>query len=432
MKNILTLAFLLTLNFILTPVIKSQNVDNIKRIVKELSSEKYHGRAYTNNGANKAAEYIKKEFEKSGLQSINDEYYQPFSFKLNQIEKVSLKIDTKTLVPGEEYVVRRSSPSISGKWKILKVNPEDFRDLEKMEKIVSNDLSELFIAFDFDDYMNNYAKYDSTAKILFKSAATKFIMLHENELKDYVGFGRKPSKKSIINIRKSAFPADAHEIEFTIKTSFNEISTKNVMGYIPGRTYKDSIIVICGHYDHLGEMGPDTYFPGADDNASAIATMIELANYMISFNPPEKSLLFVAFSAEEAGLLGSKHFVNNLPFEKSLINFALNIDMIGFGDEGIQIWNGLNEPRIANLFKKINNENQLLDTLILQKNTPLSDHYSFTQVDINALFFTTGVEPSLYYHTIKDTYANTPLTKVDKIIQLISKAINSDKQKEIN
>jgi aminopeptidase YwaD len=406
---------------------EAQNVNNIKRIVKELTSEKYHGRCYTNQGADKAAAFIREEFQKAGLQPLTNGWFQPFTFKLNQIREVSLAVDGKKLKPGIEYTVRRNSPSVSGKWNLLYIKEKQWQSPSEMEKLIQKDLSEFFIVVDLDKLHFNYEEYDSSRIVLFDSKAKNFIFLQDQIPKDFVGYGRRPSERIVISMQKESLPQNSKAVEFSIKTDFTKITTKNVIGYLPGSVYADSIIIVCGHYDHLGEIGQETYFPGADDNASAIGGIIELASYIKKHDYPEKSILFIAFSAEEAGLLGSKYFVNNIPIKQSHINFVLNIDMIGFGDEGLQIWNGLKEKHIANKIKKINALYALIDTIMVHKNTPLSDHYPFTEKSISAVFLTTGVEPSIYYHTVQDTYDNTPLSKIGDIIQLISKTINADR-----
>ena len=241
--------------------------------------------------------------------------------------------------------------------------------------------------------------------------------------------GRKKSDKVVISIRKNAFNKSAKKLELNLKTEFNNITTNNVMAMLQGKAERDSVIIICGHYDHLGEMGPKAFYPGADDNASAIAAMIELAHFLNDQKTkPEKSILFVGFSGEEAGLLGSKYFTENLPITDSRISYVINMDMIGFGKAGLQIWNGKNELRLVKQLKTINNHGQLVDTLIIKENTPNSDHYYFTEQDIPAIFLLTGLAPSKHYHTVYDTFENTDLGRMKEIIQLVAGMVKPDQK----
>ncbi|HKK59836.1 MAG TPA: M28 family peptidase [Salinivirga sp.] len=427
LKLMLPFLFLFLLYFGST---QAQNVDRVKSIVKELSSKKYHGRCYTHRGAEKAGKYIQSEFEKSGLQPVNGKWKQPFSFDLNQIIKVKLKIDGQKLIPGADYVVRRNSPGIKGNWDLTMIEAQHLKNPEKMASLIQKiDLENQFMVVDLDDLRKNREMYDSAAKILFGSAADKFILLQEDAIKDYVVYGRKKSEKVVINIRKQAFNKSAKKLELRLKTEFNNITTNNVMGMLQGKAEHDSIIIVCGHYDHLGEMGPKAFYPGADDNASSTAAMIELAHFLTGQKTkPEKSILFVGFSGEEAGLIGSKYFTENLPIAESRISYVINMDMIGFGKAGLQVWNGKNEPRLVKQLKTINNHGQLVDTLIIKENTPNSDHYYFTEHDIPAIFLSTGLAPSKHYHTVYDTFDNTDFGRMKEIIQLVAGLVNTDQK----
>ena len=104
----------------------------------------------------------------------------------------------------------------------------------------------------------------------------------------------------------------------------------NVIGIIKGSRYPDSYLVITAHYDHLGTRNGNIYF-GADDNASGTANLLALAQYFTQ-NPPQHSLILVAFDAEEKGLLGSRYFVDNLPVPQSQILMNLNMDMVSRND----------------------------------------------------------------------------------------------------
>ena len=111
------------------------------------------------------------------------------------------------------------------------------------------------------------------------------------------------------------------------------VQASNIIGVVPGSDsdLSKEYIVIGAHYDHLGYKKDGTVFPGADDNASGVATIIELAKYFgQAANRPKRSLLFIAFDAEESGLLGAKHFVDNLSDDaKRQIKAMFSLDMVG-------------------------------------------------------------------------------------------------------
>lgn len=123
---------------------------------------------------------------------------------------------------------------------------------------------------------------------------------------------------------------------------------KNVIGYIPGTRddYAGQVALVTAHYDHLGLGWPDVragaqrqLHPGADDNASGVAVLLELARTFAEGPRPERSMAFIAFSAEEAGLVGSRHYVQNpLPVAREGIVGVLNMDTVGrLDDQPVQV-----------------------------------------------------------------------------------------------
>lgn len=117
------------------------------------------------------------------------------------------------------------------------------------------------------------------------------------------------------------------------RKTFNGV---NILGLIPGTRVGNRYIVVTAHYDHVGMYGGEIY-NGADDNASGVATMLALAEYLKA-NPPEHSVLFVAFDGEERGLLGAKHFVEAPPFPLESIALNLNFDMTARAETDGHLW----------------------------------------------------------------------------------------------
>lgn len=198
---------------------------------------------------------------------------------------------------------------------------------------------------------------------------------------------------------------------------YEKTKTYNVLGYIKGNdpVYKDQYIIIGAHYDHLGMGGigsssrkQDTIavHHGADDNASGVAAMIELSEKFAAHKKDiKRSILFVAFGAEEMGLLGSKQFIEDSILNPKNIMAMLNLDMIGrlSSDSNLEI-GGVGT---AKEFKT------LLDTFSINTSFKLaltnegygpSDHASFYGVDVPVLHISTGAH--LDYHTPEDTYDN--------------------------
>lgn len=186
---------------------------------------------------------------------------------------------------------------------------------------------------------------------------------------------------------------------------------KNVVGFLPGLANSDEIIVIGAHYDHLG-MGDfgslyrgDTkrIHNGADDNASGTAGVLELAQYF-SNNRPLTSILFIAFSGEEMGLLGSQHYVDNPTVDIESTLAMINMDMIGrMSNKKLMIFGTGTTETWPDILQTANTEE--LDLDLVSDGTGASDHTPFYYKDI----------PSLHYFTDTHSDYHRPSDDVDYI-----------------
>lgn len=174
-----------------------------------------------------------------------------------------------------------------------------------------------------------------------------------------------------INIQQ-AFKKCYADLHLTNKFIPNHQS-QNVIGFIPGAVYPDSFIVFSAHYDHLGQMGSKVYFPGANDNASGCAMLLNLAKYYsLPENKPKYSIAFIAFAGEEVGLLGSDYFTKNSLFPLPKIKFVFNMDIMGTGEEGITVVNGsVFKPEFEKL-KQINSDNKYIKDVKIRGKQPIA------------------------------------------------------------
>jgi len=130
----------------------------------------------------------------------------------------------------------------------------------------------------------------------------------------------------------------------------------NVVGWVEGNDpqFKDEFVIVGAHYDHIGQGKPvdgDSLANGANDNASGTSAVIELAKYFGNNNTNKRSMLFVLFSAEEKGLLGSKHLAKKLNDQNMPLYFMLNFEMIGvpMQREELTYITGYNESTMASV-----------------------------------------------------------------------------------
>jgi Zn-dependent M28 family amino/carboxypeptidase len=189
------------------------------------------------------------------------------------------------------------------------------------------------------------------------------------------------------------------------------------MGMVRGTAEPDSLLVLCAHYDHLGSLGRNTYFPGANDNASGVAMLLELAR-AIAKKPLRYSVLFVAFSGEEAGLLGSSFMSENPPVPLSNIRFLFNLDLLGFGEKGATVVNATLHPKEFTRLQEINATCHCLPEIKERGKAANSDHYPFSEKGVPAFFMYLMGGPG-FYHDIDDKPKTLSLKGFRGTFQLI-------------
>jgi len=205
-----------------------------------------------------------------------------------------------------------------------------------------------------------------------------------------------------------------------------EIKGKNVLGYIDNKA--ENTIVIGGHYDHLGyggsgslHRGESEIHNGADDNASGITAIIELAKRLKN-GAKHNNYLFIAFSGEEKGLWGSKHYTNNPDRALNTINYMINLDMVGRMEENKVLINGTGT---APDFDGIIDHSNTFDLTVIKKSSGMgpSDYTSFYLKDIPVLSFFTGQHE--HYHKPGDDPEHINYDGIELTVDFIEKIIHN-------
>jgi hypothetical protein len=226
----------------------------------------------------------------------------------------------------------------------------------------------------------------------------------------------------------------------TLRRSFKDrhvVQARNVIGILEGADpkLKDEYIIVSAHYDHLGVVNGRVQ-PGADDNASGVAGLLEIARAFVEGGVrPRRSVLFVAFDSEEAGLLGAFHYAGHpvLPLGKAVAN--LNMDMIGSNEDtptwhlfpdyakrSVNVVGTLYSPELRRIIEKQNESVGLAldfktDADDREEWFARSDHFVFATHGIPAVLFNTGEHPD--YHTENDTADKLNYPKLEKIVRLV-------------
>ncbi len=429
--------------------------EELTKITGELASDRFSGRGTGTGGDSLAALYIKKEFQKAGVDPYSGSGLQTFAVNVaaEAGSRNRLSVDGKEYAVGLDFMPLALTsnsaleapvafcgyglmPSgdtlhrddfagvdLSGKWAmILRGYPESdmeskgyaslstdrLKVLNAREKGAAGVLLVSGEKWDVADNLDKPSRSESGAGIpvlqVKRSVAEAILRGSSTALAEL-------EEKAAQAKSHTAFIAGASviaEAEVLKKEAF----TSNVVMMIRGESSPEEYVIIGAHFDHLGMGGPgsssrtpDTVaiHYGADDNASGVALMIELAEMLASSREkPARSIVFVAFSGEEMGLLGSKYFVENTGINPSAVNLMINLDMVGRMKEG----NGLQVAGVGTAAGLRDTVMTYADTTALRlaftsEGYGPSDHSSFYGKNIPVLSLTTGAH--LDYHTPSDT-----------------------------
>jgi len=405
---------IILLNLLVIVTSSAQDVDYARLMLNELASENYHGRGYVKKGDAKAAKFIAKQFQNDELKKFNDSYFQKYSFPINTFAgSLTVSIDNEELIPGEDYVISLSSPSINKEFEIHNLNnfgsnPDSL--LLIMDSIGDNGMYFINEKNTRNIYGRTIPKIDAIAVLTDKTPYW------------HVSNGWTVEKTTWLKIKKEKVPENAEKIRVKAKNKFIEnYKTQNVIGYVKGSKYPDKYFVFTAHYDHLGMMGNQAYYPGANDNASGTSMVLDLArHYSLPENKPEYSVVFILLSGEESGLNGSSYFAENPLFPLEDVKLLVNLDMVGSGSDGITVVNGTLYGTLMQKMQTINTENQFLKEIKPRGESCNSDHCPFFQKGVQAVFIYTRGKELNEYHTVTDTSDNFPFTAYNGLFGLLT------------
>lgn len=398
----------------------AQDLAHYKKIVKELSSAKYQGRGYAEDGANKAGKWIAKEFAKAGADEV---ICQPFKLNINTFPgKMEVSVDGKKQIPGVDFTVREFNPSLKGEFKLYYVDTLNYNPEKIFADLASEEYEGAFVVCDF---MFTYKHSADFRKLQSKKECSNSGMVYtwEAPLKFYKAYGETVKEKPVLWVRPD-FPKDAKTIKVNMENEFLEdYECFNVIAKVQGSRH-DSCYVFTAHYDHLGKLGKKTFYPGAHDNASGTAAIITLAAHYAK-NRPEYDMYFIAFSGEDANLRGSEWYAKHPSAPLEQIKYLFNLDMIA--DNNPEQYCEVSDEGMTEftVFEQINAEKGYFKALDRQKLDGNSDHYPFAQRKVPCIFFMNeGGDAFKYYHTVFDTWDNAIFSNYEPTFNLIKDFIS--------
>ena len=368
---------LFSLLFFLSTGARAQGLSFARNIVDTLTSSYFWGRGYTNNGMQKAAGFLAAEFKSYGLLSISGKgYFQEFSYPINTFPgKMEVTVDGRVLRPGFDFIVGAESRGVKGQGSLVRQDSIRFIDPKNKIEVVLKDKLTWSASSETADYTRIEIDKKKTSKTLSVVS---------------------------VNVENRFVP---------------RFKASNVCGYVKGTSMPDSLLVITAHYDHLGGMGSETFFPGANDNASGVTLLLSLAKHYVA-HPPKYSVAFICFAGEEAGLIGSRYFSENPLFPLNKTRFLLNVDLAGTGEEGITVVNATVFAKEFSLLNEINSQQKYLVKIKQRGKAANSDHYWFTEKGVPS-FFIYALGGIQAYHDVFDRADTLPLTEFEDLLRLI-------------
>jgi aminopeptidase YwaD len=404
----------------------SQDRIYAQKVIDTLSSATFHGRGYVFNGDIKAAEYIRTEMKQAGVQPFVSDYFHPFSLNVNTFPSTMVVelIDDATpeLIAGVHYVVNPSSNTLKGAFTTYFVSGKGLLNDKVFKRLQRSKCKGEVLVLDTMDKKNK--ELQKRKSVILKKFRGKALIEITTDLTWSVGrmphsYGAIKLKAGILDIKH--IKEHPRSFFFNIENKYiPEYKTKNVCGIIKGRTHPDSFVFFTAHYDHLGGMGKNTFIPGANDNASGVAMMLDMAKHFTE-NPPEYSLVFIGFAGEEAGLVGSYNFVKELKdiADPTKIKFVINMDLMGSGEKGMMAVNGKIYEKEFAMLETINKTKGYLPVVKKRGKAANSDHYFFSESGIPAFFFYLMGDYH-FYHEVDDSAENLRLGEYyDKSFLLI-------------
>ncbi|MEP6711933.1 MAG: M28 family peptidase, partial [Ferruginibacter sp.] len=292
----------------------SQNIDKIinagevERIEKVLAADDMQGRKSFTPSIDKAAGFIAAEFTKSNLAFFNNgtSYFQEFVMTKAKPTSITGILDADSL----------NETNVAVNTTAAELNIGSLKDYEVVIVKKEDDFSKIVFPV-FDLKKNVLVLVDTSHAKRFKS------------MQRFAGNAKFSSPVSQVFILTSN--TNPVSISLHIKNNLTEQRLKNIVGVLPGKSKKEEYVIFSGHYDHLGIGKPnaagDSIYNGANDDAAGTTAVIMLANYFSKLKNNERTLIFVAFTAEEIGGFGSQYFSKQVNADSAVAMF--NIEMIG-------------------------------------------------------------------------------------------------------
>ena len=407
---------------------------DLRFAVSALASEEMEGRKTGEPGQWKAAEFIAQRFEQLGLSALvgNQDYIQAIELVKSLPSHHQVSVGGVSLEEGRDYVFlgELNTKSQVGS-QLMDVRNADFDALsfgQGDEILIMSDYLDIHLDIEklrtkgykiFVVLMAGESFRDLSVGHKLSGERGEYLRLKKESQSEFGVFYIDEKRWDELIGTKGKGSYNELEASFSITRHEEWIRTANVLGAIPGTDLANEWVVITAHYDHLGMQNGEVMY-GADDNASGVAAMLEIAQALQQVSMSEfetrRSVLFIAFTGEEQGLLGSEYFVHSDIFDQLDVRHVLNIDMLGrvspeYEDDENYIYVIGPQKMTEDMVRCSENANKSYANLTLDYtyndiDHPLqiyrrSDQWSFVKRGVPSIFYFGGVHDD--YHKTSDT-----------------------------
>ncbi|MBS4035771.1 MAG: M20/M25/M40 family metallo-hydrolase [Ignavibacterium sp.] len=390
------------------------NVESLLQKVELLCSPEFAGRFSGSDGYDKASDYVRSYFKELGLKpAFNGDYYQKLFVEYNEIKapaEFSLVKDGKVFIKyelGTDYAFRGftgsgnlTAPVVFCGYGISSETYDDYKDVDVAGKVVIVFKQNPNWKIEDVNWSSGYPR--EKAKTAADRGAIGLIMISRpldknpqpviasvmhgggsdqnenfpqlqmsldaaNDFLTGTGYYIENLQAKIDETQKPfSFELPASALIKVNADYYKEKETQNIAAVLEGsdEILKNEFIIIGAHLDHVGSQAGGVYYPGANDNASGSAGVMQLAEALVKNGiKTKRSVIFTLFASEEQGLFGAEYFVQNPPVDLNNIVAMLNMDCIASGDS-IQIGNGKSAPELWQIFSDVDLQN---DNLMLKR-----------------------------------------------------------------
>ena len=386
---------------------------DVARLIKTLSSDEMEGRGTFTPGIDKAAKFIENEFKQIGLKPLegDNDFRQDFTVKRIKPETIQATVNGKSI--DQQNVLLIS-------------------DLPSMGFDQSSGNKVIFIAAG-DQFIQKYREITAMKSpvlvLVDNQHAQMFKRLKDNSSRGRIVEKQNQTSAAVFILGES----DAASYKVSFSNKIEELPLFNVAGMLPGKSKAKELVLISAHYDHLGivkEVDGDAIANGADDDASGTTAVISLAKYYKKLNNNERTLIFVAFTAEEVGGFGARNFSSLLNPDDVVAMF--NIEMIGkeskFGKNAAFI-TGYERSDFGEILQKNLTGTDFKfhpDPYPTQNLFYRSDNATLAALGVPAHTISTDqIDTDKFYHTVNDEFETLEVANIHSTIKAIALSARS-------